>query len=151
MIRISKTEIHPISLGYPTQRGKAPTPQKKGVSWIWHLTVSDGEAPVMEIWGVCSIPSLPLLPGSLWLGVVEPVWAPSMDQKYSKKHVMYLIAGQIIDIKYNKCMKHFRKDCTIQKWSNLVLCMNRSMQNKKCVILFTQPLRSGRIWYKVNF
>ena len=32
---------------------------------------SDGEAPVMlELWGMRSIPSLPLLPGPLWPGIV---------------------------------------------------------------------------------
>ena len=32
---------------------------------------SDGEASVMlELWGMWSTPSLPSLPGSLWLGVV---------------------------------------------------------------------------------
>ena len=34
---------------------------------------SDGEVPVMlELWGMRSTPSLPLLPGSLWPGVVAP-------------------------------------------------------------------------------
>ena len=34
---------------------------------------SDGEAPVMlELWGMRSTPSLPSLPGPLWLGVVAP-------------------------------------------------------------------------------
>ena len=34
---------------------------------------SDGEAPVMlERWGMQSTPSLPLIPGSLWPGVVTP-------------------------------------------------------------------------------
>ena len=38
---------------------------------------SDGEAPaVLEFWGMRSTPSLPLLPGSLWPGVVEPDSAP---------------------------------------------------------------------------
>ncbi len=32
---------------------------------------SDGEAPVM-LWGMQSTPSLPLLPGPLWPGVVAP-------------------------------------------------------------------------------
>ena len=34
---------------------------------------SDGEVPVvLELWGVRSTPSLPLLPGPLWPGVVAP-------------------------------------------------------------------------------
>ena len=33
---------------------------------------SDSEAPALEIWGMRSTPSLPLLPGPLWSGVVTP-------------------------------------------------------------------------------
>ena len=34
---------------------------------------SDGEVPAMlELWGMRSTPSLPLLPGPLWPGVVAP-------------------------------------------------------------------------------
>ena len=34
---------------------------------------SDGEVPVLlELWGMQSTPSLPLLPGPLWPGVVAP-------------------------------------------------------------------------------
>ena len=40
---------------------------------------SDGEVPVMlELWGMRSIPSLPLLPGPLWPGMVAPDRALSM-------------------------------------------------------------------------
>ena len=40
---------------------------------------SDGEVPVMlELWGMQSTPSLPLLPGPLWLEMVAPVRALSM-------------------------------------------------------------------------
>ena len=42
---------------------------------------SDGEVPVMlEIWEMRSTPSLPLLPGLLWPGVVAPDMALSMGQ-----------------------------------------------------------------------
>ena len=42
---------------------------------------SDGEAPVMlELRGMCSNLSLPLLPGSLWPGVVAPDRVLSMSQ-----------------------------------------------------------------------
>ena len=42
---------------------------------------SDGEATVMlELWGTRSTPSLPLLPGPLWLGVVAPDRVLSMGQ-----------------------------------------------------------------------
>ena len=43
------------------------------VSWVWHYTALDGEAPILEIWGVWSTFLLPLLLGPLWLGVVVPV------------------------------------------------------------------------------
>ena len=34
---------------------------------------SDGEVPVMlELWGMQSTPSLPLLPGLLWPGMIAP-------------------------------------------------------------------------------
>ena len=40
---------------------------------------SDGEVPVMlGIWGMQSIPLLPLLPGPLWSGMVAPDRALSM-------------------------------------------------------------------------
>ena len=38
---------------------------------------SDGEVPAMlELWGMRSTPSLPLLPGPLWPGVVSPDKGP---------------------------------------------------------------------------
>ena len=38
---------------------------------------SDGEVPaVLELWGMRSTPSLPSLPGPLWLGVVAPDKGP---------------------------------------------------------------------------
>ena len=40
---------------------------------------SDGEVPVMlGLWGMQSTPSLPLLPGLLWPGMVAPDWVLSM-------------------------------------------------------------------------
>ena len=42
---------------------------------------SDGEFPVsLELWGVQSTPSLPLLPGQLWPRVVVPDWVLSIGQ-----------------------------------------------------------------------
>ena len=52
---------------------------------------SDCEALVLDIWGVESTPSLSLLPGSLWLGVVVPVRIPCMDQIDLLKNYSYLI------------------------------------------------------------
>ena len=40
-------------------------------SWVWHKTATDGEAPVLETWGIWSTLSLSLLQGPLWLEVVE--------------------------------------------------------------------------------
>ena len=41
--------------------------------------LSDGEVPaVLDLWGIQSTPSLPLLPGPLWPGVVAPDRALSM-------------------------------------------------------------------------
>ena len=58
--------------------GVRPSPQ--WVSWIYDIKQSDGEIPVMlELWGMWSTPSLPLLPGSLWPGMVAPDRALSMD------------------------------------------------------------------------
>ena len=44
------------------------------VSWVWHSTISDGEAPILKICGVWSTLSLLLLPSPLWPRVVAPVW-----------------------------------------------------------------------------
>ena len=42
---------------------------------------SDGDVPVMlELWGIWNTPSLPSLPGPLWLGVVVPDRVLSMGQ-----------------------------------------------------------------------
>ena len=47
----------------------------------WYdIKQSDGEAPALEIWGMWSIPSLPLLPSPLCPEVVAPDRVLSMDQ-----------------------------------------------------------------------
>ena len=52
------------------QRGKTPPTN----ILIYDTKQSDSEASVMlEIWEIWSTPSLPLLPGPLWPGVVAPV------------------------------------------------------------------------------
>ena len=58
-------------------KGKT-TPNK----YPWHDTKqSDGEVPVMlELCGMWSTPTLPSLPGPLWLGVVAPDRVLSMSQ-----------------------------------------------------------------------
>ena len=53
----------------PLQRSKTP-PNECPVN---DPKQSDGEAPViLELWGMRSTTSLPLLPGSLWPGIVPP-------------------------------------------------------------------------------
>ena len=50
------------------------------VSWVWQWTESDGEASVLEIWGMWSTPSFLLLPGPLWARMVVPTRIPFMGQ-----------------------------------------------------------------------
>ena len=58
------------------QRGKIPLTSPGYV-----IKQSDGEVPVMlGLWGIWSTPSLPLLPGPLWAGVVAPDRVQSMGQ-----------------------------------------------------------------------
>ena len=40
----------------------------------------DGEAQVLELWGIWDTPSMPLFPSQLWTRVVIPVRVQSMDQ-----------------------------------------------------------------------
>ena len=55
-------------------RGVRPPPNECPDNDTKH---SDGEVPAMlELWGMRSTPSLPLLPGPLWLGVVAPDKGP---------------------------------------------------------------------------
>ena len=48
---------------------------------------SDGKAPILELWGMWSTPSLPMLAGPLWPGVVAPDRVLSMGQIESKLRV----------------------------------------------------------------
>ena len=58
-------------------RGKTPPSGCPG----YDTKQSDGEVPVMlGLWGMGSPPSLPLLPGPLWLGMVAHDRALSMGQ-----------------------------------------------------------------------
>ena len=56
------------------QRGKVPHPPNKCPA------TKPSEAPVLELWGIWSTPSLPLLPGQFWPRMVVPVKVPSIDQ-----------------------------------------------------------------------
>ena len=64
--------------------------QKKGVSWIWHLTAFDG-APVLGLWVEWSTPLLTLLLDPLWLLMVVPIRISSMGQIVLFKNYSYLI------------------------------------------------------------
>ena len=54
------------------------------------MKLSDGEAPVLELWRMWNTPSFPLLPGLLIPGVVVPVRVPSMGQIEIFNHLLYL-------------------------------------------------------------
>ena len=67
--------IEYIDLTAPQQRGKTPLNECPA----YDTKQSDGEVPVMlGLWGIRSTPSLPLLLGPLWPGVVAPDRALSM-------------------------------------------------------------------------
>ena len=52
----------------------------------WYDTKQyDGEVPViLKLWGMLSTPSLPLLPGPLWAGVVAPDMVPIDGSNWTK-------------------------------------------------------------------
>ena len=64
-------------------------PLLKGVFWVRYLTASDGEAKVLELRGVWSTPSLPLLPGTLCPKMVAYVKVPSIGQIHMFKSYLY--------------------------------------------------------------
>ena len=64
-----------------------------------NTNASDGEAQVLELWGMWITPSLALLPGPLWLRVVVPVRVPSMDQIELFNHLT--VWKQMTDVKLN--------------------------------------------------
>ena len=61
---------------YICKRVRPPTPCNECAKY--DTKRSDGEAPVLELWGMCSTPSLPLPPGPL--RVVAPDRILSMGQ-----------------------------------------------------------------------
>ena len=78
-------------------RGVRPRPQR--VSW-YDIKQSHGNAAVMlELWGMRSTSSLPLLLGSLWPGVVAPERFQSMGQIE-----LYDIWGEWKQITYAKLL-----------------------------------------------
>ena len=85
IVQRNNTKLHLSSVGrgcriHPTaslQMGKTPPPTSVP-GYDTKLPV--GETPVLELWGMWSIPSLPLLQGPLWPGVVVPDSILSMNQ-----------------------------------------------------------------------
>ena len=73
---------------------------------IWQQ--SEGEAPVLEIWGMWSTPSLPLLPGPLWPGVVAPNRVLSIGQ------IEQNMCEQMTDVKLWRLYSH--------TWNHLTGC-----------------------------
>ena len=51
---------------------------------------SDGEVPVLELWGIGRTPSFSLLSNPLWPRVVVPVRVPSLSQIGLFNHLLYL-------------------------------------------------------------
>ena len=51
---------------------------------------SDGEASVLKVWGIWSIPSLLLLPGPLWIKVVAPDKLLSFVSNRTDWHLKYV-------------------------------------------------------------
>ena len=54
----------------PLQRGKIPPFHNEKPRY--DTKQADGEGPVLELWRIQSTLLLPLLPGTLWPGVVAP-------------------------------------------------------------------------------
>ena len=68
-----------LSQDSTSAEGKPPTPPNECP--VYDIKHSDGEVPVMlELWGTRSIPSLPMLPGPLWPGMVAPDKGPIYGQ-----------------------------------------------------------------------
>ena len=64
---------------------------------------SDGEVPaVLELWGMRSTLSLPLLPGQLWPGVVAPDKALSMGYNRTNSILMLKLILRVNWIAWNR-------------------------------------------------
>ena len=60
---------------------------------------SDGEASVVELWGMWSTPLMPLFPVPLWPRVVVPVRVLSMGQIELFNHLLYLKSFKCVQTK----------------------------------------------------
>ena len=87
--------------------------------YIMETLPSDGETPVLKIWVVKSIPSLPLFPGPLAPAMVVLFKVSSMGWKDLFKNHSYLIGP------YKKTMKKYIKFVNMKikwiKFSNLLV------------------------------
>ena len=89
---------------------------KTSHQWVGYDTKqSDGEVPVMlGLWGIQSTPSLPLLPGPLWPGVVAPDRALSIgqiEQVETKEKFRRNISGELESyLKHNYVVKTLSKE-----------------------------------------
>ena len=61
------------------------------MAWAWHKIASDGVITVLELWGMLSTPSLLLLQGPLWAGLVVPVRISSMGPIELFNHLRWII------------------------------------------------------------
>ena len=67
-----------MQLPHPGFELGATSPYPMNLAITPRASLSDGEVPVREVWGMWNTPSSPLLPGPLWSGVVVLVRVPSM-------------------------------------------------------------------------
>ena len=84
----------------PLQRGKTPTHK---MCLGYDTKPSDGQDPILKLWGMWSTPSLLLLPGPLRFRVVVPVRVPSMDQIELFNHLLRIIT--ICYLKQYSCVQ----------------------------------------------
>ena len=74
-----KKDVSPVGYGCRIHRLlRAKTPSDEYPNY--DVNPSDGEAPILEIWGMESTPSLPMFPGPLWPRVVPSDRVLSMGQ-----------------------------------------------------------------------
>ena len=99
----------------------------------YDIKQSDGEAPALEIWGMWSTLSLPLLPGPLWPGVVAPDWVLSIGQ--IKQTVYKQMTGVELWLLYSNTWKYL----TVYKKEHEIV--------EECYVknVFTNYIH---IWYK---
>ena len=90
-IPISDRIYQPISTKIVSQKSISKTTSTGHFSWpcVQYWTVSDGEIPVMEIWGMWSTHSLPLIPDSRWPRVIAPVRVLSIGPRDSFESLMF--------------------------------------------------------------